>query len=270
MATKNHLKDIIDKYEYFDTHAHLNEFPLLNNLDFYIQDCLNYSVLICNAGTNEKTSREGIKQAKQYDNVFTLIGFHPDEIRNLSVQQCADIIENLYLQNKDYILGIGEIGLDYTSDVDHELQKQVFIKMLDLAKKYNLPVQLHIRNAFNDALKIIKKYKDSLTITIHCFSLGINELKQYLKLKCFISLNGIITFQKKNQDLLSAVSFIPLNRILLETDSPFLTPVPYRGQTNCPSNVRFVFKRLIQLLNINEINLKKQLRINALKAFKII
>lgn len=267
---KKKLNEIIDSYQYFDTHAHLNSSPLLDKLDFCINDCKNYSTLVCNAGTNKETSIEGIEQAKKFENVFALIGFHPDEIGNLTAKECVKIIEDIYLHNKEYVLGVGEVGLDYTSDVDHNLQKEVFIGMLNFAKKYNLPVQLHIRDAFNDAISIIKNYKNDLTMTAHCFSLGIDEAKQYIDLGCFISLNGIITFEKKNQNLLAAIPQIPLDHILLETDCPYLTPVPYRGQTNYPSNVRLVFKKLSDLLSLNQNDLRKQLTQNALKAFKII
>ena len=273
MAKAEELKTLINQYDYMDTHAHINDEPLLEQADFIIQLCEQNKVIINNAGAMIQDSITGVNQAKKYKNVFAMIGYHPyyisynpDCLNN--PDEICEQIERIYLENRNYVLCIGEIGLEKTNDEKlYNAQKETFIKLLALARKYNLAVNLHVRDAHDDAIKILKEHGKGLRMIAHCFALGIKQAQDYLDCGCFIAVNGIITFEKKNDDILAAVPHIPHDRILIETDCPFLTPVPYRGKQNNPSYIKFVFKKLASLYQMNEEDLKQQLKKNAIKAF---
>ena len=273
MAKAEELKTLINQYDYMDTHAHINDEPLLEQADFIVQLCEQNRVIINNAGAMIEDSINGINQAKKYKNVFAMIGYHPyyisyDQNCLNNPDEIVKQIENIYLENKDYVLCIGEIGLEKVKDEKlYNIQKETFIKLLALARKYNLTVNLHVRDAHDDAIKILKEHGKGLRMIAHCFALGIQQAKDYLDCGCFIAVNGIITFEKKNDDILSAIPHIPHDRILIETDCPFLTPVPYRGKQNNPSYIKFIFKKLASLYQMNEEDLKKQLKKNAINAF---
>ncbi len=260
----------LNEYEYFDIHAHLNSNPLLQQADLIIDICKNEKILINNAGTELIDSLEAINQAKKYDNVFAMIGIHPMCIEETkSCEYYVHELEQLYIKNKEYILCLGEIGLELTSNqIAYEKQKKLLIMLFDLARKYSLPIEMHIRNANEDAIQIIKQYGQGLKILIHCFALGYDIAKQYLNLGCYLSINGIITFEKKNDDILKAIPKISYNRILLETDCPYLTPVPYRGKQNNPRYVKLIFNKLKALWDLSDNELKDQLKKNAISFFE--
>lgn len=268
MSKVSNFKEILNKYEYFDIHAHVNSDPLLSQSDLVIQTCQNASVMFNNAGSDLQDSLVGINQAKQNENVFAMIGVHPMCIEDdKTPQYYYDALEKMYLANQDYVLCIGEIGLEKTDVSKFNKQKEVFIKLLDLARKYQLPVELHIRNAHEEAIPIIEKYGKGLKLLVHCFALNYEYAQRYLNLGCWLSVNGIITFKKKNDDVLAALPKLPHDRLLIETDSPYLTPVPYRGKINTPKYVVLVFQKLQQLWDISEEELKEQLKKNALAFF---
>ena len=273
MAKAEELRKIISEYDLMDTHAHLNDEPLLEQDDSIVELCEKERVIINNAGAQIEDSIAGVNQAKKYHNVFAMIGYHPYYISyNHGCLNDADEIvkqiEKIYLENRDYVLCIGEIGLEKIEDEKlYDIQKDTFIKLLALARKYNLAVNLHVRNAHDDAITILKEHAKGLRLIAHCFALDYSAAKDYLDLGCFIAVNGIITFEKKNDDILNAIPHIPQDKILLETDCPFLTPVPYRGKQNNPSYIKYTFKKLASLYQINEDQLKEQLKKNAIKAF---
>ena len=273
MAKAEELKTIINEYDYMDTHAHINDEPLLEQADFIVQLCEQNKVIINNAGAMIQDSETGVQQAKKYKNVFAMIGYHPYYISYnpgclTNPDEIVEQIERIYLENRNYVLCIGEIGLEKVNDEKlYNIQKETFIKLLALARKYDLAVNLHVRDAHDDAIKILKEHGKGLRMIAHCFALGIQQAKDYLDCGCFIAVNGIITFEKKNDDILTAIPHIPYDRILIETDCPFLTPVPYRGKQNNPSYIKFIFKKLASLYKMNEEDLKQQLKKNAIKAF---
>lgn len=257
----------IKKFKYYDTHAHVNFSPMCEQADEILNDCLNQSILVNNIGTDEKDSLVAFNQAKKYKNTFCSVGFHPETFGNYTPEQCSNFIEDILKQNDGNIIAVGECGLDYTDEVDKQKQKQVFIKMIYLAKKYNLPLIVHVRKAHDDAIEILDQYARGIKKVIHCFTANPEIAKKYLKLGCYISVTGIVTFKKKVEDILASLKIIPMDRLLIETDCPFLTPEPYRGKQNKPQYVKLVFNKIKELYAIDEDKLIKQLQENAIRFF---
>ena len=226
-----------------DTHAHIyNEY--YDDIDLLIDELKDNNMLyVINASTNNKNAIEIIEQSKKYDNfILPAIGIHPEEIENYDLKEIEEIINN----NKVY--AIGEIGLDYYWNKDNkELQKELFIKQIELAKKYNLPVIVHSRDSIQDCFNILKEHK--VKGVIHCFSGSIEMAKEFIKLGYKLGIGGVLTF--KNSNLYKVIENIDLENILLETDSPYLSPEPLRGKKNIPSNVYYVAKRIAEIKNID-------------------
>lgn len=226
-----------------DSHAHiLNEY--FDNI-YELIDELKDKNLICvlNCADNIKTSKEVIESYKKYD-CFLLpaVGIHPECIDNNSIDELEEIIIN------SKVFAVGEIGLDYyQNDENKEEQKELFNKQLDLAEKYNLPVVVHVRNAIQDVYDILKKRK--LKGVIHCFSGSYEMAKEFIKLGYKLGIGGVLTF--KNSKLYQVIEKIDIDDILLETDSPYLSPEPFRGKKNKPSNVYYVAKKISEIKNIS-------------------
>lgn len=205
-----------------DTHCHiLSEY--YDNIDEVINKMENNIIIV--SGTNDIENKEVIDLCNKYKNVYGTIGIHPTEIDQITDNSYNIIIDNL---NNKKIVGIGEIGLDYYWDKSKkEKQKEVFIKQLDIARRYNKAVVIHTREATNDVYEILKNYPD-LKKDIHCFT-GSNEMAQnFIKIGCKLGIGGVLTF--KNSKLKDVLKEIPTEAILLETDSPFLTPEPFRSK----------------------------------------
>lgn len=259
--------EVVKKYEYYDTHAHINSKPLLDNAEQIISGCKNQKIMINAVGTGNVDSLIGFKQAQKYENVFSIVGFHPGEIKNHSPEECKNLIDDILKLNDGNIIAVGEVGLDYTYDLDKDIQRQVFIKMIELAKKYHLPLELHIRDAHDDAVAILNEYAKGITKIIHCFSASAEIASRYIEMDCYFAVNGILTFNKKIDDLLESINIIPINRLLIETDCPYLAPVPFRGKQNIPQYVKYIFDKVKELYRIDNGQLVNQLKLNAISAF---
>lgn len=230
-----------------DSHAHIiSEF--YDDIEGVIEESKKNNLInVINCADSINTSKEVITLYKK-SNCFLLpaIGIHPE---NVNENIYIDDLENLIKNNK--IFAIGEIGLDYHySKENKEEQKKLFIKQLDLAKKYNLPVIVHIRDAIQDAYDILKKY--NLKGVIHCYSGSYEMAKEFIKLGYYLGIGGVLTF--KNSKLGELIEKIDINKIIIETDSPFLSPEPHRGEKNKPSNVFYVAQKLA---NIKHIDIEK-------------
>ena len=222
-----------------DTHCHLCESDYDNLKE--IIDHMGNNIMICSGADNENNFST-IKLINKYDNIYGTIGFHPDEVESYDLKYIEDNINN------PKVVGIGEIGLDYYHDTDKELQKELFIKQLDLARKYNKPVVIHSRDAAEDTFNILENYKD-LKIVLHCYGYSLDMAKKFLKLGCKFGIGGVVTF-KNGKKLVEVVENIGIENMLLETDSPYLTPEPYRGSKNEPYNITFVAAKIAELKNM--------------------
>lgn len=178
---------------------------------------------------------------------YYTLGLHPNEAHELNIQLGIDII-NKYHQDSRFA-GVGEIGLDFFHGEEHRvIQIETFEKFLDAAAQYRKPVVVHTRNAHEDSVHILRKYAEKIPVLIHCFTGNKSQIKDYLDLGAYISFSGIITF-KNAQDIRDAALLCPLDRMVVETDAPFLAPIPNRGQVNRPSWVKYVAEYLSALHN---------------------
>jgi len=247
-----------------DFHAHLDDEKILPFLDEIIKRAKDTGVsLIISPSVNLNSALKIIEISKKFENVLPMIGIHPSEVDNFNdkdLDQLEDFIK------KEKIIGIGEIGLDYTYKTEKNKQKEIFEKQLQLAEKYKLPVVLHIRETFNDIFEILKNFK--VAPIWHSCTGNLEEVEKFLEIGGFISFSGIITFKNANR-LREVVKIVPLERIFLETDSPYLTPEPYRGKINEPAYIKFVYQKVAEIKNIEIGKISNIIRNNFENLFKI-
>ena len=246
-----------------DTHCHLfNEY--YDDIQGVLDRAANNGIeKVVVAADNIASCYEVIENAKKYDNYYFCLGIHPEEV-NDSLEELSKIIEDNI--NNPKFVAIGEIGLDYYWTKDNkEKQIEVFEYQLKLAEKYNKPVIVHSREATKDTEDILAKY--NVVVDIHCFSGSKETADIYIKRGYYIGVGGVFTF--KNSNLKDVIKDIPLDNILLETDSPYLSPVPHRGETNEPAYIRDIGEYLASIKNITLEDVKNKTTKNATKIFHI-
>ena len=232
-----------------DSHCHLDHEYLIANLDQIIANSKNVGVAKLLTICTTLQSYEKITNIVKKDPmIFGTFGIHPHETKNNDVSK-DEIIKKINLNNK--IIGVGETGLDfYYNNSDKDLQIKSFQKHIDAAKDLNIPLIIHSRNAENETYNILKKnYSKKLKILMHCFTGSTEFATKLIPLNAFFSASGIITF-KNSLNLQETFKMIPKNRLLIETDSPYLSPVPYRGKKNEPAFIKFTAEKLAELQNI--------------------
>lgn len=186
---------------------------------------------------------------KEHKELYGLLGVHPSEARDWS-DDLLEKIEGL-VKNNPKIVGIGEIGLDYYWDKSfNELQQDVFIKQIKLANKLHLPICVHDRDAHLDTLNILKEHNKGSKVVMHCFSGSVEFMRECLKIGMYIALGGVVTFKNAVKAKEVAIE-VPLDKLLLETDAPYLTPVPHRGEENQPAYTKFVAEEIARLREVN-------------------
>lgn len=216
---------------------------------------------VINNGIDKTTNIEVVEQVKKYDSVYGAIGIHPESVDNYSKEDLDYIEEHI---KDEKIIAIGEIGLDYYWVKDNkEKQKELFEQQLKIAEKYDIPVIVHSREATQDTIDILKRYK--VRGIIHSFSGSYEVAQIYIKMGFLLGINGVITF--KNCNLKDVVSKLKLNNIVLETDSPYLTPVPYRGKRNDPTKVMYIAKFIAELKGVSLDDLSKVINGNLNRLF---
>lgn len=247
-----------------DTHSHID---MLENQDEAVQTALDYGVKKIIVPCSDPKDLQKVHDiAEKYENVYGILGVHPSEAPNWT-DDLIDLIKELAQSPK--IVGIGEIGLDYYWDKDNiELQKEVFIKQIKLANELNLPIAIHDREAHKDTFDILKAYNKTSTVLLHCFSGSVEFARECIKEGWYLALGGVVTF-KNAQKMKDVAVDIPLEKLLVETDAPFLTPVPYRGQENQPAYVKFVAEEIAKLKNITFEEVAKATSENAERIFGI-
>ncbi len=235
----------------FESHAHYDD----RAFDEDRAEILN-SMKVGGVGyiVNISASLTGIESTlaltKEYPFIYGTVGVHPDEVRELNEETFAWMRKQ---SKADKVVAIGEIGLDYYWDkAKHEIQKKWFVRQMELAKERNLPIVVHSRDAAEDTLKVMKEFHaEELRGVIHCFSYGKEMAREYLDMGYYIGIGGVITF-KNGKKLKEVVEYMPLDRILLETDCPYLSPEPYRGKRNSSLNLTYVVKEIARLKNVTE------------------
>lgn len=230
-----------------DSHAHLMDEKFNGEVEKIIQNAIDANVKkIINIGYNAETSRKAIELSNKYNFIYATVGLHPEEIEN---EQDVSFVEEMAKENK--VVAIGEIGLDYHyDDFNKELQKEIFIEQIKISNKLSLPVAIHSRDADMDMLEILKNNKIENGFVMHCFSSSVEVLKELLKLDAYISIAGPVTF-KNARSLIDVARLIPEDRIMVETDSPYLTPEPFRGKRNEPAMVLHTAQKIAEIRNVS-------------------
>lgn len=226
-----------------DSHAHLMDEMYKEDLQDVINRCQENGIeTVVNIGYSKETSKQAIELAHKFDWMYAVIGLHPDEC---NVKTDIEFLKDLAKDSK--VVAIGEIGLDYHYDeTNKENQAKYFIEQIKLANELNLPVVIHSRDADMDMLKILKENKIQTKFVMHCFSSSVEVVKEILKLGGYISLAGTVTF-KNARNLLEVAKIVPEDKLLVETDCPYLTPEPNRGKRNEPSNVLYTAKKIAEI-----------------------
>ena len=233
-----------------DTHAHIYEDVFKDDIEQLIRKFEGVGVRkIVMPTTSLEDVNKALELQREYSSLFSvLIGIHPDNVSADYNEQLKGIIRFL---NEYNFIGIGEIGLDYCkSQTPREVQKAMFVEQLSLAREYALPVSIHVRDAFNDCYDILKQQQNGVNGVIHCFSGTKEHAEKYISLGFKLGIGGIVTF--KNSTLASVLENISLRDIVLETDSPFLAPEPYRGKRNDPSFLVHIIKKLASIYKVSE------------------
>ena len=229
----------------FDTHAHYDDEQFDTDRDELLKSMNEAGVgTIVNVSASVASWADTLKLTKEYPFVYGAVGVHPDYVGDLNEENFAYLEE---VAKKDKIVAIGEIGLDYYWDKEgHDVQKEWFTRQLDFAIKLNLPVIIHSREAAADTFEIMKEYADKVRGVIHCYSYSPEQAKEYVKMGFYIGIGGVVTF-KNAKKLKEVVENIPLDRIVLETDCPYLSPEPNRGKRNSSKNLVYVAKEISEL-----------------------
>lgn len=233
----------------FDTHAHLDDERFDGDRDEVIGQCRREGVsLILNAASNMETSVKSIALAGKYEFVYAAVGVHPHDASDMD-EETAGVLAALAENRK--VRAIGEIGLDYHYDLSpRDVQKRRFIEQIDLARQLKLPIIVHDREAHGDVMDIFRRTRiKEVGGVMHSFSGSAEMAKECLKLGLYLSISGPVTFSNAKKTV-EAVREIPLDMLLIETDSPYLTPVPHRGKRNYPGYVRLVAEKIAEIKGI--------------------
>ena len=243
-----------------DTHCHLEK-KEYDDLDSIIKNMDGYMIA---SGYNDLSNLEVIELVNKYDNVYGVIGLHPEEVDNVTKDSFKIIEDNI---NNPKILGIGEIGLDYYYVKENKIKQiDLFKKQIEVAEKYNKPIVVHSRDAAQDTYNILKDVK--VKCDIHCFSYSYEMACEFVKLGFRLGIGGVLTF-KNSKNLKEIVEKLDIDNFLLETDSPYLSPVPLRGKKNIPSNCLYVAQKIAEIKGMDVNVVINKLNINAIEQFDL-
>ena len=248
-----------------DSHCHLFYDQIFRDIDNVLirSKRLGVSRFIC-VGTNINDSLLSLDIAEKFENVYCSAGIHPHDSQDID----KDYIQQIELiMNSKKMIAIGEIGLDYFRNISSKKnQIKVFNELLQLAEKINKPIIFHNRDADQDIIDILSSYPNVIGVS-HCFSSTLSTAKKLLDMGYYISFSGNLTF--KNSNLSTVAKYLPLDRLLVETDSPYLSPEPYRGKPNEPGRTRYVAEKLAEIHNISFESVAEQTTKNVNKLFSI-
>lgn len=244
-----------------DTHCHIFK-NYYDDIDSVIQRAIDNGIgMIVVNGYNMESNREVLELVKKYDIVYGALGIQPEEIDDYTEENLKYIEDHI---NDDKIVAVGEIGMDYHYDIDRVKQKKMFKRQLEIAKKYNKPVIVHSRECIQDTYDILKT--SLVKGVMHCYSGSVEMAREFNKIGFLIGIGGISTF-KNAKKLLDVIRNIDLEYIVLETDSPYLAPVPYRGKQNEPSYLKVISEKICEIKGLNYKELENRTTLNALRLF---
>lgn len=248
----------------FESHAHYDDQQFDQDREELLSSMEEHGIgTIINVGSDLKGVKGTLGLAQEYDFIYGAVGIHPSDISDLN----EEVYEWLREKSRDSkVAAIGEIGLDYYWDKEEEVrrnQRYWFCRQMELAREEGLPVIIHSRDAAEDTLKILREiHGEQISGVIHCFSYSLEMAEEYIKMGYYIGIGGVVTF-KNSKKLKEVASSIPLERILLETDSPYLSPEPERGKRNTSRNLPYVAQEIAQLRGISQEEVIEKTRENA-------
>lgn len=260
LKTKSPKKDKIEKFT--DTHCHISKKDF-DDIGGVIDRAKRSGIIkMINNGSDFESNREVLELTSKYDCLYSALGYHPESVENTKDEDLKLIEENI-----SNIAAIGEIGLDYHYEgTDRNAQKELFIKQLELAQKYDKPVIVHSRDATEDTIKVLKGFP-TVKGSIHCFSGSLETARIYINMGYKLGFGGVTTF--KNAKLKEILKSIPTSSILLETDSPYLSPEPVRGSKNEPKNVVYIADFIAKELGMTKEELSRITEKNVHELFDI-
>ena len=255
--------------KYFDSHCHLNdkEFEDTYREVYERAKSMEVSPLFV-IGWDYESSLRAVKMSEELNRVYALVGFHPENLETISEDALAKIMD---LAKSPKVVGIGEIGLDYhwyKDHKDHENQKKWFIRQLELAEQLDLPVSIHAREALGDTLGILREHSPKRKGVLHCYSGSVETMMEFAKLGYYFGFDGPVTF-KNAKEPKRCVEACPLDRLLVETDSPYLAPTPFRGTINEPKNIPFIVQAMAELKGINLDEITEVMKENLERLFRV-
>lgn len=261
------------KIKYYDTHSHINLEPQLSDIEEIINHMKENNTITNLIGVDIESSKSSIELAKKYPTILkSAVGIHPEsvELYKDNIDKVISDLDELIKNNIDVVIAIGEIGLDYTyENYDVNLQKCLFKKQIELAIKYNLPINIHNRDSSDDLISILKEYNYE-KVMIHCFYLNYEYAKKFIELNCMLSIPGMITFKNKSLDeFRECIKKVPIEKLVVETDSPYLTPEPHRGKMNYPYYVKYVIEKIAEIKSMNFEEAREKILKNSLDFFGI-
>lgn len=252
----------------FDSHAHYDDHAYDGDREEILPALARDGVgTVVNVGASLEGTRRTVELIRKYPFMYGAAGVHPDEVGELNEETFAWLREQC-LQKK--IVAVGETGLDYYWDKEsHEVQKKWFVRQLKLAKELSLPVIVHSREAAADTMEILKQeYSPQTPAVIHCYSYSPELAREYVKMGYYLGIGGVVTF-KNAKKLKEVVLETPLERILLETDCPYLAPVPHRGKRNSSLNLPYVIAALAEVKGISEEEVRKKVWDNGMRLYRM-
>ncbi len=254
---------------YFDSHCHLNDDLLYSERAEVIERALNAGVkALLVIGYDVPSSIRALEIAHEFPCCYALVGYQPENLEGAK-ESDLDIFRELAKDKK--VVGIGEIGLDhhwYKDPKDHEKQKEWFIKQLELANELDLPVSIHAREAIGDTLEVLKAHPLKRKGVLHCYSGSVESLKEFAKLGMYFGFDGPITY-KNAEEPRRCVEACPLDRLLVETDSPYLAPVPYRGSRNESKNIPILVEKMAEIRKMSVKEVAERLNENFTRLFRV-
>lgn len=248
-----------------DTHSHINFEEYKQDFEGFLKKISEEGIeKVIIPGVSPETFNEIFNLCQKYEMLYGALGVHPSECHTYNEQAEEEIIK---LSENNKITAIGEIGLDYywTTETKQQ-QKEIFIKQLVLAEKLNLPVLIHDRDAHDDTFDILNDFKNLKDVVFHCFSGTPDFAEKCIGKGYYIAIGGVVTF-KNATSLKETVKIVPIEKLLLETDAPYLAPVPYRGKLNSPAYLKYIAEQIALLKEISVDEVKKQTTINAKRIF---
>lgn len=251
-----------------DTHTHVSDTKLAVEMDSVLERAKAADVVyMIDVGYDMISSKAAFLNSKKHANIFSAVGVHPHDSGNVQSGYLDVLAE--FLENEKTV-ALGEIGLDFYRDLSpRDTQRKVFIEQLELAKELDVPVIIHNREADQSVYDVLKEYKSSISVKImHCYSSSLEMMKEFLKIGCYISLAGPLTYPKA-PNLVSVAKEVPIQRLLIETDCPYLPPVPHRGERNEPSYVRYVAEKIASIRGIEFEEIAYHTSRNAIEAFRL-